>query len=42
MADQQLTVALVHGIISGGVGHNLPQEASEAFREAILEVDGFA
>jgi len=31
-----------HRTISGGVGHNLPQEASKSFVEAILEVDGFA
>ena len=31
-----------HRTISGGVGHNLPQEAPESFVEAILEVDGFA
>jgi pimeloyl-ACP methyl ester carboxylesterase len=32
----------VHRTISGGVGHNLPQEAPEAFAEAVVEVDGFA
>jgi pimeloyl-ACP methyl ester carboxylesterase len=30
-----------HRTISGGVGHNLPQEAPERFVEAIIEVDGF-
>ena len=30
-----------HRLISGGVGHNLPQEAPEAFARAIIEVDGF-
>jgi pimeloyl-ACP methyl ester carboxylesterase len=30
-----------HRIIKGGVGHNLPQEAPQAFAEAIVEVDGF-
>jgi pimeloyl-ACP methyl ester carboxylesterase len=29
-------------IVSGGVGHNLPQEAPQAFSDAIIEVDGFA
>jgi pimeloyl-ACP methyl ester carboxylesterase len=29
-----------HRTIEGGVGHNLPQEAPEAFADAILEVDG--
>jgi pimeloyl-ACP methyl ester carboxylesterase len=31
-----------HRTISGGVGHNLPQEAPKPFVEAVLEVDGFA
>jgi pimeloyl-ACP methyl ester carboxylesterase len=31
-----------HRTITGGVGHNLPQEAPQAFVEAVLEVDGFA
>ena len=30
-----------HRIITGGVGHNLPQEAPEAFAKAIVEVDGY-
>ena len=30
-----------HRIISGGVGHNLPQEAPEAFAKAVIEVDGY-
>ena len=29
-----------HRTISGGVGHNLPQEAPERFVEAVIEVDG--
>ena len=29
-----------HRTISGGVGHNLPQEAPKSFVDAILEVDG--
>jgi pimeloyl-ACP methyl ester carboxylesterase len=28
-------------IITGGIGHNLPQEAPEAFADAVVEVDGF-
>ena len=28
-------------LIAGGVGHNLPQEAPEAFAKAVIEVDGF-
>jgi pimeloyl-ACP methyl ester carboxylesterase len=31
-----------HRTVSGGIGHNLPQEAPEQFVEAIVEVDGFA
>ena len=30
-----------HRIIGGGVGHNLPQEAPQAFAEAVVEVDGY-
>jgi pimeloyl-ACP methyl ester carboxylesterase len=30
-----------HRIISGGVGHNLPQEAPQAFAQAIVDVDHF-
>jgi len=28
-------------LITGGVGHNLPQEAPEAFAKAVVDVDGF-
>ena len=31
-----------HRTIDGGVGHNLPQEAPQAFAQAILDVDQFA
>jgi pimeloyl-ACP methyl ester carboxylesterase len=27
-----------HRVIKGGVGHNLPQEAPQAFAEAVVEV----
>ena len=30
-----------HEGITGGIGHNLPQEAPKAFAHAIIEVDGF-
>ncbi len=30
-----------HRTIEGGVGHNLPQEAPQAFAQAIVDVDGF-
>jgi hypothetical protein len=28
-------------LITGGVGHNLPQEAPEAFVDAVIEVDRY-
>jgi pimeloyl-ACP methyl ester carboxylesterase len=28
-------------IIKGGIGHNLPQEAPQAFADAVVEVDGY-
>jgi pimeloyl-ACP methyl ester carboxylesterase len=30
-----------HRIITGGIGHNLPQEAPQAFAQAIVDVDGY-
>jgi pimeloyl-ACP methyl ester carboxylesterase len=30
-----------HRLITGGIGHNLPQEAPKAFSDAIIEVDGY-
>jgi pimeloyl-ACP methyl ester carboxylesterase len=30
-----------HRIIKGGVGHNLPQEAPQAFAQAVVAVDGY-
>jgi pimeloyl-ACP methyl ester carboxylesterase len=30
-----------HSVIKGGIGHNLPQEAPQAFAEAVVEVDGY-
>ena len=30
-----------HRLISGGIGHNLPQEAPRAFAEAVIEVDRY-
>ena len=30
-----------HRMITGGVGHNLPQEAPQEFANSIIEVDGF-
>jgi pimeloyl-ACP methyl ester carboxylesterase len=31
-----------HRNVPGGIGHNLPQEAPEAFARAVIDVDGFA
>ena len=28
-------------LITGGIGHNLPQEAPQAFAQAVIDVDGF-
>ena len=30
-----------HRVIGGGVGHNLPQEAPQAFAQAVIDVDVF-
>ena len=30
-----------HRLIKGGIGHNLPQEAPQAFAEAVVDVDRF-
>jgi pimeloyl-ACP methyl ester carboxylesterase len=30
-----------HRIISGGIVHNLPQEAPQAFAQAVVDVDGY-
>ncbi len=30
-----------HRVVTGGVGHNLPQEAPEAFARAVCDVDGW-
>jgi pimeloyl-ACP methyl ester carboxylesterase len=31
-----------HRIITGGAGHNLPQEGPQDFAKAIVDVDGFS
>lgn len=38
----KFTGKYAHKIITGGIGHNLPQEAPEAFAEAVIEVDKFS
>ena len=30
-----------HRLITGGIGHNLPQEAPRAFAQAVVEADGY-
>jgi pimeloyl-ACP methyl ester carboxylesterase len=30
-----------HRLITGGIGHNLPQEAPQAFAQAVIDADGF-
>jgi len=30
-----------HRVIKGGIGHNLPQEAPQAFAKAVIDADGF-
>ena len=30
-----------HRLITGGIGHNLPQEAPQAFAQAVIDVDAF-
>jgi pimeloyl-ACP methyl ester carboxylesterase len=37
----KFTGKYAHRTIEGGVGHNLPQEAPQAFAQAIADVDGF-
>jgi pimeloyl-ACP methyl ester carboxylesterase len=31
-----------HRLITGGIGHNLPQEAPQAFAQAVVDVDAYA
>ena len=33
--------AYAHRVITGGIGHNLPQEAPQAFAKAVVDVDGY-
>jgi pimeloyl-ACP methyl ester carboxylesterase len=37
----KFTGKYAHRTISGGVGHNLPQEAPQAFAEAVIDVASF-
>ena len=36
---EKFTGTYTHRLIAGGIGHNLPQEAPQAFAEAVVEVD---
>jgi pimeloyl-ACP methyl ester carboxylesterase len=38
---EKFTGKYSHRVIRGGIGHNLPQEAPQAFADAIIEVDGY-
>ena len=37
----KFTGKYAHRTIKGGIGHNLPQEAPQAFAQAVIDVDGF-
>jgi pimeloyl-ACP methyl ester carboxylesterase len=38
---QKFTGKYANRIITGGIGHNLPQEAPRAFAQAVIDVDGY-
>jgi pimeloyl-ACP methyl ester carboxylesterase len=38
----KFTAAYEHRTITGGIGHNLPQEAPQAFARAVLDISGRA
>ena len=37
----KFTGKYAHRLITGGIGHNLPQEAPKAFAQAVIDADGF-
>jgi pimeloyl-ACP methyl ester carboxylesterase len=37
---KKFTGRYAHRLITGGIGHNLPQEAPQAFAQAVVDVDG--
>jgi len=39
---QKFSGKYAHRLITGGIGHNLPQEAPDVFVDAVLDVDAFA
>ncbi len=38
---KKFTGSYVHRTIEAGVGHSLPQEAPQAFADAIIDLDGY-
>jgi len=38
---KQFAGKYAHRVITGGIGHNLPQESPQAFADAVLDVDRF-
>jgi pimeloyl-ACP methyl ester carboxylesterase len=38
---KQFSGPYAHRVITGGIGHNLPQEAPQAFAQAVVDVDGY-
>jgi pimeloyl-ACP methyl ester carboxylesterase len=38
---KKFSAKYAHRIVTGGVGHNLPQEASQDFVKAVIDADGF-
>jgi len=38
---QKFTGKYASRIIAGGIGHNMPQEAPQAFAQAVIDVDGY-
>jgi pimeloyl-ACP methyl ester carboxylesterase len=39
--EKKFSGAYANRIVTGGIGHNLPQEAPRAFAQAIVDVDGY-
>jgi pimeloyl-ACP methyl ester carboxylesterase len=39
--EKKFTGKYAHRLISGGIGHNLPQEAPQAFAQAVMDVDNY-
>ena len=39
--DREFLGTYAHRVITGGIGHNLPQEAPQAFADAVPDVDRY-